>query len=80
MLECMSTVDIIDSWDHWRDTGGVRYMVLSGVLSQLINLANGFYTYLAFSHPLFILLAYLISYFTCMFLITKAENTAKGKI
>ena len=76
MLE-WSTVDVIYSWDHRRDTGGVGCMVLYDVLYQLINLANGFYTYLTCSNPLFLLLAYLILYLTCVFFITKVETTLR---
>ena len=80
MLEYLlirDTIDAIDGMNPRNDTGGLGQIILWGVLGSLLNVANTFYTYLLSIHPLTILLAYLLSYFTFAYFITKLEVTMR---
>ena len=62
-LERMETINVIDRLDPRRDTGERNWSIfVYGLLMMICNLINTFYTYMLTSHPVTILLVYLMCY------------------
>ena len=67
-------MDVINRLDPRRETGDMRVIAWMGVLYWLGNLAQIFYTYFH-SHPVAILLAYLLFYLVFAYFVRKVEES-----